>query len=140
MVNVYDVDANDLVAAAAEELKKIEAIKPPAWAPFVKTGAHKERLPTQADWWYQRTAAVLRQIYKRPIGVNRLRRVYGGRGRRGVAPARFRRGSGNILRKALQQLEAAGLVKKTKRGREITAKGRKFLDNLAKKVSTAPAA
>ena len=137
MVTVYDVDPNELVAATAEELKKIPEIKPPTWASFVKTGSHKERVPYQEDWWYQRTAALLRQVYKRPVGISRLRRVYGGRKHRGSAPEKFRVGSGNIIRKALQQLEKAGFVKKSKKGREITAKGQKFLDNLATKIGTA---
>ena len=34
MVNVMDVDAAKLVAAAKEELKKVEQIKPAEWAEF----------------------------------------------------------------------------------------------------------
>jgi len=135
VVNAYDVETGQLIKAAAEELKSNKEIVPPAWASFAKTGSHKERVPHQKDWWYFRTAALLRRVYTRPIGVSRLRTVYGGRKRRGVAPARFRRAGGSVLRKALQQLEKAGYVKKGKKGREITPKGRKFLDNLAARVA-----
>lgn len=134
MVSVRDVDPNALIETAAEELKKIESVKPPIWAAFVKTGSHKERIPYQKDWWYNRTAALLRRIYLRPLGVNRLRKVYGGRKKRGMAPERFQQGSGAIIRKSLMQLEAAGFVKKTKKGREITPKGQKFMDGIAAKV------
>lgn len=135
MATAYDVDTSKLITAAAEELKKINEIKPPVWAPFVKTGAHRERIPYEEDWWYMRTASLLRRVYFRPIGISRLRTIYGGRKHRGYKPEKFCRGSGAILRKALQQLEQAGFVKKSKKGREITAKGQKFLDNIATQIS-----
>jgi len=69
-----------------------------------------------------------------PVGVSRLRTAYGGRKNRGHAPEHFYKGSGNIIRKALQELEKLGLVEKTPKGRVITPKGRSFLDNLAKEV------
>ena len=34
---MYDADSQELITKAAEELKKIPEIKPPEWAPFVKT-------------------------------------------------------------------------------------------------------
>ncbi|VDK52627.1 unnamed protein product [Gongylonema pulchrum] len=44
--------------------------------------------------------------------VGALRRVYGGRKRRGVAPNRFKKASGSVIRKALQTLEAIKWVEK----------------------------
>jgi len=136
MVGVFDVYPNDLIDKAAEELKKIAEIKPPEWAKFVKTGVHKERPPSDPDWWYKRVAAILRTIYVRgPIGVSKLRTKYGGKQRRGHKMPHHKKGSGSIIRKALQQLEKAGLVKqsedKLKKGRMITPKGRSFLDRIA---------
>ncbi len=133
-MSVFDVEAKELIAKTAEELKKVAEIQPPAWAAFAKTGAHKERVPDKPDWWYVRAAALLRRAAIRPLGISRLRRVYGGRKNRGVKPERKRPASGNIIRKALQQLEKAKLVKKGKKGREITAAGQKFLDGIAKKI------
>lgn len=135
MITVYDVETSKLIKAAAEELKKNEHIKAPAWAQFVKTGVHRERVPDSRDWWYTRVASLLRKIYLRRVGVSRLRTVYGGRKHRGHKPERFFKASGNILRKGLQQLEAAGYVKKTREGRQITAAGQKFLESMAFKVS-----
>src|SRR3989344_4642332 len=132
--NVFDASPNELILKIAEELKKNANIKPPVWAPFVKTGTNRERVPTQLDWWYIRAAAVLRQVYVRPQGVQRLRRKYGGRKNMGYKPERFKKGSGSILRKVLQQLEKAGYVKKEKTGRIVTAEGQKFLDSVAKTV------
>jgi small subunit ribosomal protein S19e len=139
---VFDVYPNDLIKAAAEELKKIPEIKPPEWAGFAKTGRHKERIPANADWWHTRAAAVLRSVYKLgPIGVSKLRTKYGGKKRRGHKMAHTYRGSGNIIRKCLQQLEKAGFVKqvavKGKKGRVITPKGKSFLDKIAVQISKA---
>jgi len=136
---IFNVDPNQLIESAAEELKKIEAIKPPAWALAVKTGVHKERPPVKSDWWYTRTAAVLRSVYiLGPIGTSKLRTKYGGRKNRGYAPERFRKGSGAIIRKILQQLEKAGFVvqaqKGVHKGRVITPKGKSFLDRIALKL------
>src|SRR3989338_498733 len=130
--NIFDASPNELIAKVAEELKKSQSITPPVWAPFVKTGTHNERVPTQLDWWYIRAAAVLRQIYVRPQGVQRLRRKYGGRKNMGYKPERFKRGSGSVLRKVLQQLEKAGYVKKEKAGRIVTPEGQKLLDSISK--------
>ena len=70
-----------------------------------------------------------------PIGVERLRSDYGGRLSRGAKPEHRRRGGGTILRKALQQLEAAGLVETLKnRGRAVTKDGRHTLDRLAGEI------
>lgn len=136
MVSVYDVPPSKLIELAAQELKKMKELQPPEWTKFVKTGTHKERAPDKEDWWYTRCAAILRTVYvKGPIGVERLRTKYGGRKRRGVKPAEFRKGSGSIARKALMALEAAGLVEKMERkGRVITPKGKSFLDKLSARI------
>ena len=139
MTTMYDVDAQELILKAAEELKKIPEIKAPAWAPFVKTGVHKEMPPVSSDWWYLRTASVLRAVYRLgPVGVSKLRTKYGGKMNRGVKKSHFYKGSGNILRKSLQQLEKAGFVKFAEKGvhkgRIITPKGKSFLDKIATQI------
>jgi len=107
----------------------------PEWARFVKTGVNRERPPEQEDWWYIRAASILRKIQiKQPIGVNRLRKIYGGRKNRGHKPEHKYKGSGSIIREILQQLEEAGFVKKDKKGRVLTPKGKEFLKNVLKKV------
>ena len=136
MATIYDADANVLIDKAANELKK--AIKAPEWSRYVKTGAHKERPPEDKDWWYKRSAAVLRKVYVLgPIGTNKLRVKYGGKKNRGFKPERFYPGSGKILRTILQQLENEKLIvqqqKGLHKGRVVTPKGKKFLDGLAGK-------
>ena len=135
MTTVYDVPPNDLIEAVADEFKGNEAIRPPEWAVYVKTGMHKEMPPINPDWWYVRCASVLRRIYiDGPVGVSRLRTYYGGKKRKKNATPAFVRGSGAITREIIQQLEKCGYVKKLKTGRQITPTGRSFLDNQAHNV------
>jgi len=137
-MTIFNENPSKLINKAAEELKKIEVIKAPVWAKYVKTGRSKERPPEETDWWYKRTASVLRKVYVLgPIGTSKLRVKYGSRKNRGYQPEKFFKASGNILRKVLQQLEKAGFIKQVEKGvhkgRIITPKGKSFLDKLAKK-------
>jgi len=144
MTTMYDAESQDLILKAAEELKKVPDVKPPQWAPFVKTGMHKQRPPVNSDWWYIRVASVLRTVYRLgPVGTQKLRTKYGGKKNNGVKQEHFYKGSGNILRKSLQQLEKAGFVKQAEKGihkgRVVTPKGRAFLDKIATQlVGNAP--
>ncbi|TAJ44823.1 30S ribosomal protein S19e [Methanofollis fontis] len=140
MTTVYDIPAEMLIPQVASELKELPAIQPPEWAAFAKTGIHKEMPPEDPDWWYVRAAAILRRLYTDgPVGVERLRSAYGGPRDRGSNPNRFKKGSGSILRKALQQLEEAGLVEKVGAGRQVSAQGRAFMDAAAHRLRGAAA-
>ncbi|MBD3230700.1 MAG: 30S ribosomal protein S19e [Candidatus Lokiarchaeota archaeon] len=138
MTTIYDVPVQPLIDKAAEELKKYEEIKPPSWADYVKTAVYKERPPEQPAevWWYKRCASLLRKIYmKGPIGINRLRRLYGGKQNRGSKPNHFKRGGSSIIRNALRQLEQCELLEiRNKRGRVLTNKGFSFLDRIAHQI------
>lgn len=142
MTTAYEVPADPLVRHVASLLKDEGAVAPPEWSRFVKTGRHRERPPEDPDWWYLRVASVLRKVYVQgPVGTSRLRRQYGGPADRGSAPNRRAKGSGSIVRAALQQLETAGMVETIKgQGRRVTPKGRSFLDNAAHEVAKAQAA
>jgi small subunit ribosomal protein S19e len=141
MTTVYDVPADHIIRRVAEELKKRKEITPPAWAAFAKTGVHKEMPPEDPDWWFIRAAAVLRRVYvDGPLGVERMRSFYGGNKNRGSRPNAFRKGSGSVLRKSLQQLEAAGLIIHDKTGRRVSPAGMSFLDNLSQEVKVTPPA
>ena len=139
MVTIYDVPTNDLIDEVSRELENIQSVQPPSWAPFVKTGMHKERPPAQENWWHIRSAAILRQVARLgPIGVSKLRTKYGGKKDRGHKPEHTYKGSGNIIRTILQQLEDGGLVKQVERnghkGRIVTPVGQKLLDGCALKL------
>lgn len=139
MVSIFDAHAGKLAKEVAAVLKTKEELTPPVWAKFVKTGVHKEKPPQQKDWWYIRAAAVLRTIYKDgPVGVSKLCSKYGGKKNRGNKPNKFIKGSGSVIRKIVQQLQAAGLIKYKKegvhKGRVITSAGTALLNKAAVKA------
>lgn len=133
---IKQTDADKLIEAISKEFEKMEEIKPPEWAKFVKTGVHNERPPSQKNWWYIRSASILRKLsLGKPIGVSRIKRVYGGRKRRGHKPEHKYPASGSIIREIFKQLEKSGFVKTEKsKGRMITAKGTLFLKEIVKSV------
>ena len=131
---IFTKDPETYIAALAVELKKMPEFQIPEWMNFVKTGVSKQRPPADVNFWYIRTASILRQLYvKGVIGVGRLRTRYGSRMDRGGKPDAFMKASGKIIRVILQQAEKAGLVEKMSRlqhGRRLTVKGREFLDSI----------
>jgi len=131
---VYEIPANEYNIKLAEELKKIPEFKQPEWSFFIKTGVSKDRPPFDKDFWYNRAASILRQIYlNKIVGVNRLRTRYGSKKNRGMKPSKFFKSSGKIIRVILQQGEKAGFLEKAKEkraGRRLTEKGIKFLEGI----------
>jgi small subunit ribosomal protein S19e len=142
MAHPNDVPAAALLPKLATQLKAQPKLKPPVWAAFVKTGVHKQRAPESLDWWYLRSASVLRKLYLHgSLGVARLSAEYGGKRDRGSAPYHARTGSRSILREIVQQLESSGLVQPYRtRGRRLTAEGMKLLDSVSREVLTTLAA
>jgi small subunit ribosomal protein S19e len=133
----YDVPASKLIEKLAKYLKEnVDEITPPSWASIAKTGPHVQRQPQNSDWWYIRCASLLRKIYIHgPLGLEKLRANYGGRKDFGVKPEHVVKAGGSIIRKALQQLEAAGLIETSKpKGRRLTKEGRKRLQEMAEEV------
>lgn len=136
MVKAYDVPADKLIEKLAEVLKQDPNIKPPGWSKFAKTGSHAERVPLNRDWWYVRCGSLLRKVYLHgPIGLTDLKSDYGGWRQIGYNLAHHRDAGGSSIRKALQQLEAAGYILKVNgSGRMMTQEGMKRLDNLSKEI------
>ena len=136
MPHPNDVPPALLLPPLASELKNRKAVEPPPWALFVKTGVHKQRAPVQTDWWYLRSASVLRKIYLRGhVGVTRLSTEYGGKRDRGSAPYHARSGSRSVLREIVHQLEKSGLVQPYKNlGRRLSPEGEKLLASVSKGV------
>tara|TARA_B100000686_G_C16453060_1_gene793126 strand:+ start:365 stop:817 length:453 start_codon:yes stop_codon:yes gene_type:complete len=133
MTTHYDVPGEHLIDALANSLKSVEAIQPPQWSDFVKTAVHREQSPSEPDWWYFRSASVLRKIgIVGPIGTERLAKHYSGSRDRGSKPNRSNNGSRKVLRLIMQQLEIAGFIEKSRKGgRGLTSKGQSILDNTA---------
>ena len=131
MSNIKEVDGARLIGSAARKLKEL-GIQKPMYIEYVKSGAGKERIPSDPDYWYTRCASVLRQVYLNgPIGISRLRTRYGTRKRHVVHKHHAHRAGGSTIKDAFDVLEKLEYVKKAKSGRIITAKGRSFLDKTA---------
>jgi small subunit ribosomal protein S19e len=138
LITPYDVPASKLIAKLAKHLREnVEAVSPPSWTIGAKTGSHVEKQPQEAGWWYTRCAAMLRKIYVHgPLGIEKLRANYGGGKRHGSMPRHTSKAGGSTIRKAMQQLETAGLIEASKpHGRRITKEGKKLLRELAEEVS-----
>ncbi len=138
MTTVYDVPPEPLIQNVATKLREMPECAQPDWALFVKTGIHKERPPTQEEWWHVRLGAVMRKVYVHgPIGIERVSSMFGGKADRGVKPNKAKKGSRSITRHAFQQLEGAGLIEKAGiRGRKLTGAGMKLMDSAAHEVET----
>ena len=137
LITPNDVPASKLIEKLAKYLKEnVDAVTPPTWASMAKTGTHVEKQPQNPDWWYVRSASLLRKIYVHgPIGIEKLRADYGGRKNYGVKPNHAAKAGGSIVRKALQQLETAGYIETFKpRGRRLTREGRKLLRELTEEL------
>ena len=137
MADIKAISPEKYNKALAEALKKLPEFEKPEWIDFVKTSSHKVRPTIEEDFWHKRAASILRQIsIKGVVGVERLRSRYGGRKKRGVRPEEFRKSGGKIIRKILQQAEAAGFLEKVKckkSGRQLTEKGKQFLQSIKAK-------
>jgi small subunit ribosomal protein S19e len=130
----HDVPASEFIERLAKYLREnVDEVQPPTWATFAKTGTHVEKQPQNPNWWYTRSASLLRKVYVHgPIGLERLRADYGGRKNNGVKKSHATKSGGSSIRKALQQLEAAGLIQTVKpQGRRMTPKGRKLMQEVA---------
>lgn len=135
---VLDINGQIFVNELAKRLKNIKEFSIPEWAKYVKTSAGNERPPDNPDWWYHRSASILRQLYiKGIIGVERLSKIYKRKKRNKAYPACVFKGSRKIIRTILQQAEKAGFVEKVekpRKGRQLTKKGRQFLEEIANNI------
>ena len=134
MTTPYNVPAWQFIEKLAKYLREnVDEVQPPAWANLVKTGPHVEKQPQNPNWWYIRSASILRKIYVHgPIGIEKLRADYGGRKDFGVKPEHAMKAGGSNIRKVLQQLEAAGFIQTiSPQGRQMAPKGRTLLKEVA---------
>jgi small subunit ribosomal protein S19e len=133
--DIRTIEAGKFNKSLAEALKKFPEFKAPEWVDLVKTSTSKQRPSSEEDFWYKRSASILRQIYiKKIVGVQRLRTRYGGRKKRGAKPEEFRKSGGKIIRTILQQSDSAGFTEKSKEkpGRKLTEKGKTLMEDLVK--------
>ncbi len=137
-MSIFLLNAEMLIEAIAEKLKEYPEVSPPEGSEFWKTAFFKELAPHDSEnFWYIRCASILRKVKKYgPIGVNKLRKFYGGRNRKGPGLNHSAKGSGKIIRLALQQLENANLLDNIeKEGRVVSAEGISMLERTAYAIS-----
>ena len=136
MPTVFDVPQDLIISKLTDYLKHVSQVDPPEWSAFAKTGSHAMRQPAEKEWWYVRCASLLRKIYVHgPIGVSDLESSYGGRKEISYSVGHHRDAGGSAVRKAIQQLEAAGLVaKQGRKGRMLTGKGVSLVDRLSAEI------
>ena len=103
LITVKDVPAAAFIKAYAEHLKKSQKILPVDKHEYLKTGYSREISPHDEDWFYTRAAALARKMYLRPgLGVGALRHIFGKNGRNGHRRNHHTKGSGKVIRYALQ--------------------------------------
>ena len=80
MTTPHDVPASKFIDRLAKYLREnVDEVQPLPWATFAKTGTHVEKQPQNPNWWYTRSASILRKVYLYgPIGLENLRSDYGG--------------------------------------------------------------
>ncbi|MFX1397432.1 MAG: 40S ribosomal protein S19 [Promethearchaeota archaeon] len=137
-MSIYVTEPRVLIDAIARKLKsEFPEVQPPMGSQFWKTAFFKELAPLDSEnFWYIRCASLLRKVKKYgPIGVNRLRKFYGGRNRRGPGLNHSAKGAGKIIRVALQQLEDSKLLTQNeKKGRVLTPEGTSLLERSAHSI------
>ncbi|KAI3438853.1 hypothetical protein D9Q98_001270 [Chlorella vulgaris] len=135
--SVKEVAPEAFIKAFAAYLKQTNKVQLPQYVDYVKTGAFKELAPLDPDWYYIRAAAIARRVYIRQgMGVGGFRRAFGGRSNAAgsTTPEHHAKAAGGVIRHALQQLEAMGLVEKNpaaQGGRRITPEGQRQMDLVA---------
>ena len=133
-MSIFLVEPEILIQLIAQKLKDYPEISPPEGSEFWKTAFFKELAPVDHEnFWYIRAASLMRKINKLgSCGVNRLRKKYGGRNRKGSGLNHSAKGAGKIIRVALQQLEDANLLQKSEKGgRKLTPEGKSLLERTA---------
>ena len=136
-MSVFVVQPEKLIETLSNKLKEYPEISPPKGSEFWKTAFFKELAPIDSEnFWYIRCASILRKVRKfGPIGVNKLRKYYGGKNRKGRGLHHSAKASGKIIRVALQQLGEARLLEmKEKQGRVLSSEGTSLLERTAYEI------
>jgi small subunit ribosomal protein S19e len=85
---------------------------------------------------YAFAAAVARHIYlRKDVGIGALKKLHGGRNRRGNRPSHHGDASSSVQRKICQSLEKIGVLEQgSNGGRRISQDGQRDLDRIATAV------
>jgi len=133
---VTDIQSAEFISALSTKLKKMIDFDESLL--IYKTSCAKELAPLNDDFQYIRLASIMRKMYIRrdPIGTSRLSKIYSSSKNRGSKPSRSQRGSGGLIRKLLQKLEAKNLIcqvnDSNKHGRILSNEGHALMDSVVK--------
>ena len=107
MTTPHDVPASKFIDSLAKYLREnVDEVQPLPWSAFAKTGTHVEKQPQNPNWWYTRSASILRKVYIHgPIGLENLRSDYGGRKNRGSKPNRVTKAAEATYAKSYSNLK-----------------------------------
>lgn len=141
-MKVEQVCPTKFIDVLSRKLKEEKKISVPAEAEYIKTGHGKEHAPESPDWYFVRTASILRKLYveelknpgrcKNGLGTLWFSRVYTTLKNNGHKPSHTVTGSKSLVRRILQTLEGANLVSQVpKGGRKLTAAGHQYLQEVA---------
>ena len=136
-MSVFVVQPEKIIEILASKLKEYPEISPPEGSEFWKTAFFKELAPLDSEnFWYIRCASILRKVKKfGPVGVNKLRKFYGGKNRKGKGLNHSAKASGKIIRVALQQLGEANLLKmKERKGRVLSTEVTSLIERTAYEI------
>lgn len=136
-LRVRAVSHSQFISALAAKLRSsYPQLTPPSWAKFVKTCPARLGPPTDPDWWYTRSASIMRKLaLKGSMGLRDFEVNYGGKASTGRKPEKFVPAAGGHVRRILKSLELAGLVERdAKKMRVLSMQGyvltRKVADEL----------
>ena len=116
MAKAYDIPADELIIRLTDQLKKDKKIEPPSWTAYVKTGPHVDKIPQNRDWWYTRSASLLRKVYLHgPVSISDLRSEYGGRKQIGYRLAHHKNAGGVDHSQSITATRSDRLCRKEKR-------------------------
>jgi len=135
MTDAFQVPSNMLIDKLTSTLKSNDSISPPEWVLYVKLGSSKQRPPQNQDWWYTRCASILRKLYIHgPLGLSVLEKKYGGKKQIKFSKSHQTDSGQSAIRKPLQQLEQAGFVIKSPKGRMLSGAGHSLLDKTSSEI------
>jgi len=131
-----DIPSSVFISTYANYLKNSGQVQVPSWIDLAKSGSHKMFSPSNPDWIFFRLASLVRKIYiNGGQGVGSLRKMYGGKKKRGSKPSKKKSSGGKIIRLALKELERLKILEKNSIGkRYISKKARKDIDIRSKKI------
>jgi small subunit ribosomal protein S19e len=135
-MTLRDIPASIFISTYANFLKNSGQLQLPSWIEIIKSGSHKIYSPLSNDWIYFRLASLVRRLYiNGGQGVGKLRKIFGGKKRRGSKPSTKKNSGGKVVRLAYHELERLKIIEKDLSGkRYISKKARKDIDIRSKKI------